>query len=145
VRVSVLTAVGAGRESWLPAAGESVALARAAAGVELEWVVCADDGAKVDLPAGRDPDRLLCCHGAGGVSAARNAALTAASGDWVLPLDADDELDPDGFRILLDVLADCPSTLGWIGTNRTLIGGGRTAHWFDARRSFAVGELAAGW
>lgn len=146
MRVSVLTAVGAGWETWLPAAGESVARCRAAvagAGADLEWVVCAD-GAAAELP-GPAPDRLVGWRTCRGVSAARTAALAAATGDWVLPLDADDELDVDGFGRLVGIVAGCAAAVGWVGANRVLLDGARTPHWFDAARGFAAGELTACW
>lgn len=145
MRVSVLTPVGAGLHAWLPAAGSSVALCRIAAdraGVELEWVVCADGGADVRSCAA---DRVVGWRAVRGAPAARNAALAAATGDWVVPLDADDELDPDGFGALLAVLADCGPSVGWVGTNRVLLDGGRTAHWFETARAYAAGELAPLW
>lgn len=146
MRVSVLTAVGAGWEGWLPAAGGSVARARAAvqsSGIQLEWVVCADGGATI--PGAERPDRVVSWSGVRGVSAARNAALAAATGDWVLPLDADDELDSAGFGELLGVLAGCGPEVGWVGANRVLMDGARTPHWFDAARVFRPGELASLW
>ena len=144
MRVSVLTAVAAGWEAWLPAAGDSVASARRAAGrvgVELEWVVCADGAVAVEP----GPDLVVSWRASRGVSAARNAALAAASGEWAVPLDADDELDGDGFAELLGRLVGAPASLGWVGANRVLLDGARTPHWFDAARGFAAGELAPRW
>lgn len=145
MRVSVLTPVGAGLEAWLPAAGESVARCRGAAGragIELEWVVCSDGGADI---GGCVADRVVRWRSTRGAPAARNGALAAASGDWVVPLDADDELDPDGFGALLSVVAGCGPSVGWVGANRVLLGGGRTAHWFESARAFAAGELSPLW
>jgi glycosyltransferase involved in cell wall biosynthesis len=143
VRVSVLTAVGAGWEGWLPAAGDSVARARALSGADLEWVVCVDGGATVR--GTERPDRVVGWSGVRGVSAARNAALAAATGDWVVPLDADDELDAGGLGQLLGVLAGCGPEVGWVGANRVLMDGARTPHWFDAARAFRAGELSPLW
>lgn len=45
-------------------------------------------------------------------SAARNAALEKASGDWVLVLDADEELAPDSKAALRQAM-QTPNTIGW--------------------------------
>ena len=145
MRVSLLTPVGAGLHAGRPTAGERVAGCRvvaARAGVVWEWVVCADGGADV---RSCNADRIVGWRARRGAPAARNAALAAATGDWAVPLDADDELDPVGFGALLTVLTDCEPSIGWVGANRVLLDGGRTAHWFEAARAFAVGELSPLW
>lgn len=68
-----------------------------------DWeVICADDGstdgcgAILDAYVAMD-DRIKVIHqDNSGVSAARNAALNKATGDWIMMLDADDWYD-DGF------------------------------------------------
>ena len=84
------------------------ALPDAPAGVEILLV---DDGGPDDTP--RLCDELAASHSCvralhrpnGGASAARNTGLDAAQGEWVLFLDADDELLPG----LWAALADCPA------------------------------------
>ncbi|MEW2625436.1 glycosyltransferase family A protein [Streptomyces sp. NPDC048106] len=68
-----------------------------------DWeIVIVDDGSTDDSPAvaqafiDRHPDRRVrLLHQANaGVSAARNAGIAAAAGRYILPLDADDVIDP---------------------------------------------------
>lgn len=64
-----------------------------------------DTGALCDALAAKDP-RITALHRPnGGAGAARNTGLDHASGDWVLFLDADDELLP-GFWAALAALPD---------------------------------------
>ncbi len=89
---------------WIEAA---LASALAQTGVTVEVVVI-DDGSRDDTAARvaalaqRDPRvHLLRRPVAGGPSAARNAGLAAARGDWIAILDADDLVAPERSQRLL--------------------------------------------
>ncbi len=49
----------------------------------------------------------------GGLSSARNAGITAATGDFVLPLDSDDKIHPNYIKIAIDALRNNPD-LGYV-------------------------------
>jgi len=147
MRVSALTPVGPGRDRWLAETAESVVACRSAAqgeGVELEWVVCYDGAApREDLPI--PADRLVTLAATRGLPTARNAALAAATGDWVIPLDSDDLLDPDDFAGIVRTLRDADPGTGWIGCNRLLVDGGATPYWVDREGHYPPGSLAEAW
>jgi glycosyltransferase involved in cell wall biosynthesis len=48
-----------------------------------------------------------------GLSAARNAGVDVATGDWILPLDADDELTPDALQRYAEAITADPSIDIW--------------------------------
>lgn len=141
--LSVLTPVLPERSRYLPEAAASVDVVRkvaSALGWQLDWVVVIDGpgdvwSLEVDAHTIRLPARA-------GVAAARNIGLSIASGDFVLPLDADDVLDPDG---VAKVLAGLSQDEGWVATNRVLLDGTRTPHWNDRPRSWPLGQLASAW
>lgn len=147
MRVSALTPVGPGRDRWLADSAQSVLACRSAvrdAGVELEWVVCYDGAVpRDDLPI--PPDRLVTLAATRGLPTARNAALAAATGDWVLPLDSDDLLDPADFAAVVGALLSADAGTGWIGCNRLLVDGGATPYWVDREQHYPVGSLAEAW
>jgi len=94
---------------FLAAAAGSV-LAQTMADLEL---VIADDASgdeSRDIAAGlarRDPRvRLLPLAAAGGAGAARNAAIAAASGDWLAVMDSDDLMHPERLERLLAAAQD---------------------------------------
>ena len=73
-------------------------------------ILVVDDGStdgsgdKCDRWAERD-ERIRAIHQPnGGLSSARNTALDAMSGDWVIMVDSDDVLHPDAASTLLDVI-----------------------------------------
>lgn len=113
----------------LPRAVQS-ALADAPAGLQLLLVEDGspdDTGRVCDELAAADP-RITARHRLnGGAGAARNTGLDAAQGDWVLFLDADDELLP-GLWAALDALdADTADKADMILFNLCRASGGDTA------------------
>lgn len=75
-----------------------------------EIVVC-DDGSRDDLAAALAPFRdriVLLSQENRGPSAARNAAVSEASGDFVANLDADDALEPDSLAECAELIAQRP-------------------------------------
>jgi glycosyltransferase involved in cell wall biosynthesis len=80
--------------------------------VDIEWVVCFDGPGPV--PAIKAPTKTIFLTSAAheGISPARNRALLASSGDWVVVLDADDTLITSGVKTLLQHISANPS-LGW--------------------------------
>lgn len=80
---------------------------------ERAWeLIAVDDGStdstaqRLDELALEDP-RISVIHQAnGGVSAARNAGICAAQGEWLFFLDADDLLTPDALETLLSLADD---------------------------------------
>lgn len=75
-------------------------------------IICVDDesqdrsGQIMDEYAGMDP-RIKAIHRAhGGVSASRNTAMAAATGEWIASLDSDDYLDPGIYEKAVAKLTD---------------------------------------
>jgi glycosyltransferase involved in cell wall biosynthesis len=56
-----------------------------------------------------------------GLSASRNRAVREARSEAILPLDADDRLDPDFLRLTVPVL-ESAQDIGWVYTDCTLFG-----------------------
>ena len=78
-----------------------------------DWeLIAVDDGSRdrtleVLRSLAQEDARIRVMHQEnGGVSAARNAGMDAARGEWVFFLDADDLLIPDALETLLDMTSD---------------------------------------
>lgn len=107
-------------EQWLPACLDSL-LAQTYPNMEF---ICVDDGspdrsgAILDDYAKKD-SRIKVIHQAnGGLSAARNAGLDIAAGEYIGFVDSDDSVEPEMYRTLYDLLrrydadiADCAAVL----------------------------------
>ena len=90
--------------------GDAVASALAQTVVAHEVIVC-DDGSTDDLASALAPydDRIVLLRRPhGGAGAARNAAVEAASGDFVAMLDADDVYEPSRLEALGELAAARP-------------------------------------
>lgn len=85
-------------------------------------VICVDDGSKdnsqalLETLAANDSRIRVFSQKNAGASAARNAALAHAQGDYILFVDADDEVEPDYFENLLKLAGQYGATCvvsGW--------------------------------
>ena len=147
MKISILTPVGPGKDHWLGEAADSVDGARQMAtriGYEVEWVLCLD-GTDVSRRLRARPDRVVILGGNRGLPSARNAALAASTGTWVLPLDSDDLLDIASFGRVVEAIGSAGPSVGWVGFNRLLLDGSRTPYWIDEPFAYAAGALAEQW
>ena len=89
--------------------------------VDLE-ILCVNDGSTdgsrgiLEWYAGRDSRIQILDRENGGVSAARNAGMNAARGEWIMFLDADDYLEPDACeRVWAESLEERPDIITFGG------------------------------
>jgi hypothetical protein len=100
-------------------------------------IVIVDDDSPLKVPEikGIRPLRHMQRLGAG---AARNTAIRAAKAQWILPLDADDQLTPNGLQMLYNARCERAFTYGdleFFGTKNGVLKIG--AFTFDALRRMA--------
>lgn len=140
--LAVITPVLPGRDRYLTETAGAVAAARAAleGAWRLEWVIVIDGPGNVVAPDGMD--RLIHLPLHAGIAAARNVALAHTGCEWVYPLDADDLIDADGLRAVVDKVG---SRCAWVATNRLRTDGTRTAHWRDQPHEWPHGALPDYW
>jgi glycosyltransferase involved in cell wall biosynthesis len=89
-------------------------------------IVVVDDGSRDDtasIVSAFGPPVRLIRQVNGGASAARNAAVNAATGDWLAFLDADDAFAPDKLALQADVIDRNPGVKIVYGGARLLSGG----------------------
>lgn len=150
--LSLLTPLHPRRRDHIAEAAESVQKLRETARqrhMAVEWVVV-HDGSD---PRSQDcfvhdaaPDVEVTLPAAVGIAACRNVALSRARGEWVFPLDGDDLIEPDGLLTAFESARDSSTPdVGWVATNRTLLNGDITSHWFSVPRIFEKSDLAANW
>lgn len=101
--------------------GRAVASAVAQTHPPAEIIVC-DDGSSDDLAAALEPwpSVILVRQDHAGVSAACNRAAAAATGDFLVKLDADDEWLPERLDAMTGLLRDHP-TLDILTTDATVV------------------------
>jgi len=67
------------------------------------------DGTSAIVSGIPDPRLKLAVHQMNrGVSAARNTGIAQARGEWIIPLDSDDELAPDALKFMHDEIRQVP-------------------------------------
>lgn len=138
--LSIITPVSPNSIEYFDDAAASVQDLRSAATFPVEWILCVD-GYSSQVFVG--PDSIVYNPEPWGVAAARNVALSQASGDVILPLDADDLLIPSGVIEMMKELSSADH--GWVAGNRRYIDGSRTPHWICDRQQWSPGHLAQHW
>lgn len=87
-------------------------------------IICVDDGSSDSSPAilralAEEDNRIrVITQKNAGVSAARNAGLEAARGDYIAFLDSDDEIEPDLYDILLNLMEEYQVSIAHCGYKR---------------------------
>lgn len=142
--VSLLTPLNPARTEWLTELVDDVDTLRSEVSAQIEWIICLDGEAPVPIPPGTSTTVRLPLRG--GPAAARTAALAASSGQWSLPIDADDRLHvPGTVDLLTELDALTAEGIGWVGASRTLLDGTPTVHTVTKRQHWAPGTLAEHW
>lgn len=78
-----------------------------------------------------------------GLPSARNLVLAQVKTKWVMPLDHDDLLRPEGLSALWSSLGETESA--WLAGNVEMVHGGRSPHYSEQARSFPPRFLETHW
>ena len=108
--------------------------------VRAHEVIVVDDGSTDDLMGALRPfdDRIMLLRKAhGGVASAHNAGAAAATGDFVVRLDADDAFDPLRLEAIAELACGRPD-LDLITTDMRFVVDGRTMGTFYEHNTFAL-------
>lgn len=147
MKLSVLTACLPEHSAFLPETAASVPaqLMLRESLWQVEWVVALDGpGDTPEFPA-HAPTTVIRSPRQEGVSAARNRALLAASGTWVVNLDSDDTLIPAGMRAVAQALED-GGEVGWAaGVLLNEDGTAYPARTDASTRTWSPGQLVDQW
>jgi glycosyltransferase involved in cell wall biosynthesis len=93
---------------------------------DVETIVIDDGSADGSAALAERYERVVCIRQANrGVSAARNRGIAAATGDFMVFLDHDDELTPDALRIGVALLQANPGISCTFGLRQTISADGR--------------------
>ena len=140
-KLAIITAVAPDRADHLHEPAQSVAQTRNH--LNIQWIVVWDgvstqpvEHADAQLTTGK-----LCS----GASVARNTALPTVEAEYLLKLDADDVLNPEGVAATIHQLEKNPDA-GWAAANMLIHGTGeRTEHWANTPETYPEGALAGLW
>lgn len=141
MELSVITPVAPASLQFLEEAAKSVESLRSE--ILMEWVICIDGSTELTLP-NICPAKIIKCPSRWGVAGARNIGLSHAKGKYILPLDADDMLVPEGVMNLISILKASKSH-GWIAGNRIYFDSTLTPHWISEDNEYAISELSEHW
>lgn len=135
--LSIITPCDPNRAQFLSETAQSVEVLRKF--VPLEWIIVLDGKPPASFDASFC-DVLLEHSENRGVSAARNTGLSEASGTYITPLDADDNIVAGGIVASLQELSENP-TIGWVASNRVDLDTAQpTKHW-HGRKFWEIGQL----
>lgn len=144
--LTIITPLDPRRRAFFAETRASVDLLRSLAQEQhwaLQWILSIDGDGVVDDGNLLGPDDVIRSHRRQGPAGARTVALSVATGSWIFPLDADDELNPSG--LAETVMFAENESLGWIGGSRTLLDGSATAHTVTESRRLDAGQLSQNW
>lgn len=79
---------------------------------DVEWILVLDGKGNMPPFVNKTPTIIMQTGHREGVSAARNRALLASTGEWIVNLDGDDKLIPDGLNMVAETIED-NNNVGW--------------------------------
>lgn len=143
--ISLLTACLPSRTEHLVATADSVERAQKdlMGEVDVQWIIALDGPGR--LPSFPQAHEIITIERHSGVATTRNMALSLASGDYCMALDADDLLEAEGIHKAIQLFSQrTVDQAAWIAGNRLTIEGEHTRHW-HGRNQWGAKYLAWDW
>jgi glycosyltransferase involved in cell wall biosynthesis len=146
MKISIITTTLPSRSQYLTELSLSVDKLKNTINQDLfsiEWVVIQDG--KGEIPLLKNIDKHIILESQKGISIARNVGLSQSTGDWVMPVDADDTINVSGVISIISKIIIEQDAFGWFSANRLLMSGEKTPHWNDTSKIYEKGTLSECW